>query len=165
MTEPYVETVELKGHIIDSLLLPKVLDEIITHGGNYVIRDIRIGQRQEDTSYAKIEIKADTAETLDAVLDAIHDHGAVPMEEADCQTAIADIPGAFPENFYSTTNFRTQVRLNGEWIDVEDQEMDCGIIIDPEGAAARCIPMTAIRKGDRIVCGHAGVREIGRAHV
>ena len=41
--------------------------------------------------------------------------------------------GAFPEGFYSTTNFRTQVRLDGEWIEVEDQEMDCGILIDRGG--------------------------------
>ena len=46
----FVEDVEIQGHILDSLLLPKVLDEIITHGGSYVIKDIGIGQRQEDTS-------------------------------------------------------------------------------------------------------------------
>src|SRR5262249_29404336 len=62
------------------------------------------------------------------------------------------------DDFYSTTNHRTQVRLHGEWIDVEDQEMDCGILIDPEGGAARCIPMASVRMGDRIVCGHTGVR-------
>ncbi len=56
--------------------------------------------------------------------------------------------GAFPEGFYSTTNYRTQVRLGGEWIEVEDQEMDCGILVDPEGKSARCVPMTDVRKGD-----------------
>jgi lysine-ketoglutarate reductase/saccharopine dehydrogenase-like protein (TIGR00300 family) len=66
--------------------------------------------------------------------------------------------GAFPEDFYSTTSFRTQVRLGGEWIDVEDQEMDCGILIDPEGGAARCIPMAEVRKGDKIVVGRQGLR-------
>ena len=66
--------------------------------------------------------------------------------------------GAFPEGFYSTTNFRTQVRLGGEWIDVEDQEMDCGILVDPEGGAARCVPMADVRKGDRIVVGRQGLR-------
>ncbi len=29
----FVEEVEVQGHIIDSLLLPKILDEILTHGG------------------------------------------------------------------------------------------------------------------------------------
>ena len=43
---PFVEEVELQGHILDSLLLPKVLDEILTRGGSYEMKDIRIGQRQ-----------------------------------------------------------------------------------------------------------------------
>jgi lysine-ketoglutarate reductase/saccharopine dehydrogenase-like protein (TIGR00300 family) len=155
---PHVEEVEIQGHIIDSLIFPKVLDEILTHGGSYVIKEFRIGQRQTDPSYARLEIRADSSATLEEVLDVIHDHGAVPTSTADCASQAADIPGAFPEHFYSTTNFRTQVRLGGEWIDVEDQEMDCGILLDPEGGAARCVPMFAVQKGDRIVVGRQGIR-------
>src|SRR5215813_1405813 len=106
----FVEDVEIQGHIIDSLILPKVLDEILTHGGNYVMKDIRLGQRQADTSHARIEVRADSAEKLRRILDAIHDHGAAPTHVADCRTVPADIAGAFPDGFYSTTNFRTQVR-------------------------------------------------------
>lgn len=154
----HVEEVELDGHIIDSLLLPKVLDEILTHGGNYLLKEIRIGTRQADTSHARIEVRADDAETLQDILDAIHDHGAVPAASVDCATEIADMDGAFPEGFYSSTNYRTQVRLGSEWVDVEDQEMDCGVLIDPEGGAARCLAMTLVRKGDRIVVGRKGIR-------
>src|SRR5207247_4488205 len=111
-----------------------------------------------DPSYAKIEIKAASAALLDEILDAIHDHGAVPVAAADCTALVADMDGAFPENFYSTTNFRTQVRLLGEWVEVEDQEMDCGILLDPEGGAARCVPMFLVKKGDRIVVGRQGIR-------
>jgi lysine-ketoglutarate reductase/saccharopine dehydrogenase-like protein (TIGR00300 family) len=154
----FVEEVEIQGHIIDSLLLPKVLDEILTHGGSYVLKDIRIGQRQADPSFARIEVRAPSAAALREVLDTIHDHGAVPTTTRDCQYVPADMDGAFPEGFYSTTNYRTQVRLGGEWIDVEDQEMDCGILIDPEGQAARCIPMAEVRKGDWVVVGREGLR-------
>ncbi|HEX4588836.1 MAG TPA: TIGR00300 family protein [Gemmataceae bacterium] len=154
----HVEEVELHGHIIDSLILPKVLDEILTHGGSYVIKDIRVGQRQADSSAARIEVRAPSAEQLRQILDAIHDHGATPTHIADCRTVAADVAGAFPEGFYSTTNFRTQVRLGGEWIEVEDQEMDCGILVDPEGGAARCVPMTAVQLGDQIVVGRQGLR-------
>ncbi|HZY85108.1 MAG TPA: TIGR00300 family protein [Gemmataceae bacterium] len=157
-THGFVEEVEIRGHIIDSLLLPKVLDEILTHGGSYVIKDIRIGQRQDDTSHARIEVRAPTAEALREVLDAIHDHGAVPVTDEDCATVEADMDGAFPEGFYSTTNYRTQVRLGGEWVEVEDQEMDCGILVDAEGTAARCVPMTDVRRGDRVVVGRQGLR-------
>src|SRR5438132_12376271 len=73
----FVEEVELFGHIIDSLLLPKILDEILTQGGNYVIKDIQIGRRMNDPSHARLEVRAESAETLEKILDAIHDHGAV----------------------------------------------------------------------------------------
>ncbi len=154
----FVEEVELQGHIIDSLILPKVLDEVLTHGGSYVLKDIRVGQRRTDPSYARIEIRADDSDTLRDILDVIHDHGAIPVNVRDCQTVAADMDGAFPDDFYSTTNYRTQVRLGGEWIEVEDQEMDCGILVDAEGTAARCVPMADVRVGDRIVVGRDGLR-------
>jgi lysine-ketoglutarate reductase/saccharopine dehydrogenase-like protein (TIGR00300 family) len=153
-----VEEVEIQGHIIDSLILPKVLDEILTLGGTYVLKEIRIGQRQQDPSYARVQVRAASTAHLRKVLDAIHDHGAVSALDQNCQTVLSDMDGAFPEGFYSTTNYRTQVRLNGEWIEVEDQEMDCGILIDPEGAAARTIPMVQVRQGDQIVVGRQGLR-------
>ena len=61
----FVEEVEIQGHIIDSLILPKVLDEILTHGGSYVLKDIRVGQRQTDPSHARIEVRAETSAALD----------------------------------------------------------------------------------------------------
>lgn len=160
----HVEEVEITGHIIDSLLLPKVLDQILTQGGSYVIKEIRVGERQTDPSHARIEVRAPSAETLERILDDIHDHGAVPVAPQDCGIAPADMNGAFPEGFYSTTNYRTQVRLGGEWIDVEDQEMDCGILVDAEGTSARCVPMTEVHVGDRIVIGRQGLRVFPSEH-
>src|SRR4051794_14435542 len=144
------EEVQLQGHIIDSLLLPKVLDVILTHGGTYVIKDIKIGQRGSDPSQAKIEVRAATTDRLHEILDVIHDHGAVPVHVADCATTPADMDGAFPEGFYCTTNFRTQVRVGGQWLDVLDQEMDCGVVIDVTARLARCVPMTRVRTGDQV---------------
>src|ERR1700680_2849263 len=154
----FVEEVEIQGHIIDSLILPKVLDEILTHGGSYVLKDIQIGQRQTDPSHVRIEVRAPSGPILQEILNAIHDHGAVPTSPQDCTVVPADMDGAFPEDFYSTTNYRTQIRLQGEWIDVEDQEMDCGILVDVEGGAARCIAMADVRKLDPIVVGRKGLR-------
>lgn len=154
----FVEHVEMSGHIIDSLLLPKVLDVILSQGGEYHIDRLKLGERQDDPSQARIEVRADSAERLERILAEIHAHGAVASEPGDCLTAVADVPGAFPDGFYCTTNFRTQVRLGSEWIDVEDQEMDCGIVVDPEGAAARCVPMVEVQVGDRVVVGRHGIR-------
>jgi lysine-ketoglutarate reductase/saccharopine dehydrogenase-like protein (TIGR00300 family) len=154
----FTEEVELKGHIIDSLLLPKVLDEILTRGGSYVTKEIRLGQRQVDPSYALLEVRASSAGQLEEILDAIHDHGATPTAAQDCAVQPADLDGAFPENFYSTTNYRTEIRIGGQWVEVQDQEMDCGIKIDPDTKTARCIAMVHVRKGDAIVVGRQGIR-------
>src|SRR5437899_7884514 len=90
-TPGVVEDVEIQGHIIDSLILPKVLDEVLTHGGSYVLKEIRVGQRQTDPSFARIEVRAPTADVLQEILDNIHDHGAVPVSGQDCQVVTDDI--------------------------------------------------------------------------
>lgn len=158
MTTQHIEHVEMSGHIIDSLLLPKVLDTILTRGATYEIQDFQLGKRQGDPSHVLLEIRADSAEALEAILAEVHSHGAVAVNPSDCTVVAADVDGAFPEGFYCSTNFRTQVRLHGDWVEVEDQEMDCGIVIDPEGGAARVVPMVAVKKGDRIVVGRKGIR-------
>jgi lysine-ketoglutarate reductase/saccharopine dehydrogenase-like protein (TIGR00300 family) len=152
------EEIEVRGHIVDSLLLPKILDRILLMGGSFEIRECKIGVRRADPSYARIAIRADNDETLGAILGDLIEHGASPTHPEDVTTVAADIAGAFPEGFYSTTNQPTQVRLKGRWIDVLDQEMDCGIVVERGAAKPRCIPMYRVIVGMPIVVGHAGVR-------
>lgn len=155
---PHVEDVEVHGHIIDSLILPKILDVITASGGSFRIKRINIGQNRNDPSYALVEVQGNTRPQLDEIVAQIADHGAVPTTQTDCRLAPADIAGAFPEGFYSTTNQKTEVRLDGRWIEVAEQEMDCGIAIDPTSKTARCVPMTEVAVGTPIVVSHAGVR-------
>jgi lysine-ketoglutarate reductase/saccharopine dehydrogenase-like protein (TIGR00300 family) len=157
-SDAFVEEVEVRGHIIDSLLLPKILDCITSAGGSFRIKNITVGQQRHDASFALIDVSADTREALDEILNAISDHGASPTHQSDATLLAADMDGAFPESFYSTTNQRTEVRLGDQWHTVNDQEMDCGIVVDSPTGPARCIPMTEIRKDMLMVVGHTGVR-------
>jgi lysine-ketoglutarate reductase/saccharopine dehydrogenase-like protein (TIGR00300 family) len=152
------EEVEVQGHIIDSLILPKILDCILNNGGTFRIKRIAIGQSRHDSSRALLEVGAEDRPALERILAQIADHGAVPVSTQDCRLEAADIEGAFPEGFYSTTNQRTEVRLQGQWTAVQDQEMDCGILVDRAASSARCVPMNDCRRGDSIVVGHVGVR-------
>jgi lysine-ketoglutarate reductase/saccharopine dehydrogenase-like protein (TIGR00300 family) len=158
VADGFVERVELSGHIIDSLLLPKVLDHITAAGGRFEIEQITVGQAQRDPSFAVIAVHAPSADRLQQILADIADHGAVPVDSQDARLVAADIAGAFPEGFYSTTNQRTEVRLAGRWIEVQDQEMDCGVLIDVKARTARCAVMTDVKIGQTYVVGHAGVR-------
>lgn len=158
MQSLFREEVVLEGHIIDSLLLPKVLDTILEHGGDFELLEVRIGRTRRDPSHARIAVLAPSEDRLQLILRRISDHGAVPVAQEDCELVPADIAGTFPEGFYSTTNQPTQVRIKGRWIDVQDQEMDCGIVVDLQKMAARCVPMSHVHVGDLVVVGHRGVR-------
>jgi lysine-ketoglutarate reductase/saccharopine dehydrogenase-like protein (TIGR00300 family) len=155
-----IEEIEVRGHIVDSLLLPKILDRILQMNGTFEIRECKIGARRVDPSYARIAIRAATPAELDEILGDLVEHGATAVDPEDARTVPADIAGAFPEDFYSTTNQQTQVRLGGRWINVADQEMDCGIAIDPATGTARCVAMTDVPVGLPIVVSHEGVRVI-----
>jgi lysine-ketoglutarate reductase/saccharopine dehydrogenase-like protein (TIGR00300 family) len=152
------EEVEISGHIIDSLILPKVLDCITTGGGDFNIREITVGQARNDPSFALIEVMAPTDVALQLILEQISDHGAVSTSNVDCRLVSAEMDGVFPEGFYSTTNQRTEIRLEGQWVEVDLQEMDCAILVDEENNVARCVPMSDVMAGDAIVVGHGGVR-------
>ncbi len=122
--------IELHGHIIDSLILPKVMDEILAHHGQFTIRDIRVGKEKTDTSYARIEVAAATAEQLDEIISRLRQHGAEVIEEAEITLEEAPADGVFPEDFYVTTNKPTSVHLGKKWIDVEPAIMDSGVCVD-----------------------------------
>jgi lysine-ketoglutarate reductase/saccharopine dehydrogenase-like protein (TIGR00300 family) len=155
-----VEEVVVRGHIIDSLLLPKILDRILQMGGTFEIRECTIGARRVDPSFARIAVRAGSPEAVEEIVGDLIEHGATPAHPEDARTVVADLDGAFPDGFYSTTNQRTEVRLGGRWVEVADQEMDCGIVVDPTTSKARCVAMADVEGGMPIVIGHEGVRVI-----
>jgi lysine-ketoglutarate reductase/saccharopine dehydrogenase-like protein (TIGR00300 family) len=152
------ETVELRGHIIDSLILPKVLDEILTRGGGFKIGEIKIGQKRVDQSYARIEVSAPSSETLDDIVLRLRQHGAAVIERAEAQTAPAPADGIFPDDFYVTTNQQTFLQLGGHEVAVDSPIMDGAIAVDREKRTARSVKFYDIKKGDEVVIGHQGIR-------
>ena len=154
--------VQISGHIIDSLILPKVLDLIVSLGAEFEILDIQIGHRRSDRSHARIKVEASTPDLLESVLEKIRELGALPeqVEEESLQLEAAPLDGVFPERFYATTNLETWVRLEQQWIPVESIEMDCGIRIDRSTRKAQCVPMHRVKKGDLVVVGQPGVKVV-----
>jgi lysine-ketoglutarate reductase/saccharopine dehydrogenase-like protein (TIGR00300 family) len=152
------EKVELRGHIVDSLLLPKVLDEIIARDGRFEIESLEIGRRREDQSRAVIRVEAADAELLDEILTRVQEHGAEPVLVEDVHLEPAPADGVYPEHFHVTSNFPTEVRVGGVWLPVLPQRMDCGIVVAPGAVVARAVRFPEVRRGDLVVVGHRGVR-------
>src|SRR5438128_2738706 len=154
------ETIELRGHIIDSLILPKVLDEILNQDGTFEIEEIRVGRDRTDLSYARVQVEAATPELLSEILSRIKQHGAELVHEADALLEPAPADGVFPEGFYVSTNQQTFVRHRGEWIEVRPARMDCGIAVDPATGTAAPRKFSQVRRGEQIVVGYGGVRVV-----
>jgi lysine-ketoglutarate reductase/saccharopine dehydrogenase-like protein (TIGR00300 family) len=156
----FSETIELRGHIIDSLILPKVLDQILTHGANFKIAEIKIGEKRVDQSFARIEVSAETGEALDELILRLRQQGAEVVERANAQVASAPADGVFPRDFYVTTNQQTFVRFDGKEIEVRPAMVNSAIALDRKKGTARAVKFFDVNQGDEIVVGHQGVRVV-----
>ncbi|MCO8127136.1 TIGR00300 family protein [Acidimicrobiia bacterium EGI L10123] len=154
------ETIEVHGHIVDSLILAKILDAIIEAGADYELADVEIGKTNTDSSRASIVVRADDRALLDALLDDLLVHGANRTTQSEAVVEIAEQDGVLPVGFHSTTNLDTEVLLDGTWHTVENPEMDCGLVVDEADGRirVRTVPMHRVEAGDRVVVGRDGVR-------
>lgn len=155
-----VESFEVEGHIVDSLILAKVLDLIVDAGADYRLVDVDIGRTTTDTSRARIEITARDGDDIDRIAELLQVHGVNPTSVENAELQAADMAGVLPAGFHSTTNLDTEVRLHGRWVPVAHPEMDCGLVVrDPDGTPqVSTIPMHRVAPGDLIVVGARGVR-------
>lgn len=150
------ENVVLQGHIIEALILPRALDEIIESGAGFEIVDLNVGTRHEDTSYAKIKVTADSEDLLARLIERLRQHGANPETVEDATIVEADRDGCFPPGFYSTTNLETEIRMEGAWRRVQRPEMDCGVVVEED--IPRTVAMSDVRAGMSIVMAGLGIR-------
>lgn len=152
------ELIELSGHIIDSWTLPRCWDIIMDRGGNFAVEQIRVGKSKTETSYARLKVSAPSDTVLELIISELQQFGAVLVHGNDAHTQAVEQDGVLPANFYSTTNLPTQVRVNGQWVEVEGIEMDVVVVIDKAAARAYSRPMHEVKVGDQVVVGHEGIR-------
>ncbi|MGH2365114.1 MAG: TIGR00300 family protein, partial [Chloroflexota bacterium] len=152
------ERIEMTGHIIDSGALTKLMDTIMDLGGDFEVEDQRYGRRKDEPSYIRLEVRGPTPQVLEQILLSCQTLGANLYDHQDVRTEPAPKDGALPNGFYSTTNLRTEVRLSGAWVLVDEQEMDLAIVVDSAAGTARCLAMADVLVGQAVVVGHHGIR-------
>jgi lysine-ketoglutarate reductase/saccharopine dehydrogenase-like protein (TIGR00300 family) len=150
--------IELSGHIIDSLILPKALDIIMDYGGDFQINEFQVGKLKSDISTAKILVENEDPKVLNSILDELSEIGASIAQIKEAELLESPKDKVVPENFYSTTNHTTTILHNGAWLDVDEIEMDCMVVVDDKNKKAFCKPLNLIKKGDLIVVGREGIK-------
>lgn len=155
-TDTFSEVVEAEGHLIDSQILNTVFDAVVKGNASFDVLKFSIGRSNDDPSFIAMRISAPTQQVLSEVLEELVGLGCRLAEQQDVLSRPAERDGCVADDFYSTTNHRTSVRLGGQWVQVERQRMDAVIVI--EGTRALCRKLRDVKAGDRVVCGVSGVR-------
>jgi len=156
MMRKFSREIEVRGHLIDSLVLTKIFDSIMDLDGKFEVLDIEVGKKKTDESYAKLLIQGKNKNSLEKILEVIYRFGATAKIQKSIKLKSAIKNMVMPDNFYSTTNNRTQIFHNNRWINVQNMMMDKCIIV--KSNVAKCITIREVKKGDKIVVGEDGIR-------
>jgi len=150
--------IEVRGHLIDSLILTKIFDGVMDLDGEFEVLKIQIGKKKKDESYAELRIQGKNQNHLERILELVYREGATAKIQKEVSLKSASKNNVIPDNFYSTTNNHTLIFLKGNWVNVDNMMMDKCIVV--KSNKAKCTPIRDVKKGDKIVVGEEGVRII-----
>ena len=156
MAKKFTHEIEVKGHLIDSMILTKIFDVIMDLKGEFQVQEFKVGKHKKDESYAKLTIQGTSQDHLDKILEAIYREGATSKIQQSISVKPAQKDMVMPDDFYSTTNNHTEIFYKGKWIKVENMMMDKCIIVKENRAF--CTPIRDVKKGDKIIVGEKGIR-------
>ncbi len=149
------ETVTLEGHLIDSDIMRRVFDRVVEDGGEFEVLEFRVGRRNDEPSFARIDVRAADPQALEAILEGVRYLGAA-TDTGDARFAPAEADGILPDEFYSTTNFDTWLRVGGRWLPAADQKMDCALVL--RDGQPHCVKMGQVGKGEPVALRGPGIR-------
>jgi lysine-ketoglutarate reductase/saccharopine dehydrogenase-like protein (TIGR00300 family) len=153
---PFEEVVEAEGHLIDSHVMEQIFDKVVESSGRFEVEQFRIGRTNSEPSYLRLRVETPTKQSMDHLLAQILPIGCSPVDTGDARLKPVERDRCAPEDFYSTSNHRTYVRLGGEWIEVRNQRMDAMIVV--KGNEAWCRRLRDLKTGDMVVVGMHGIR-------
>ena len=164
-------TIQLAGHLLDSGLINRALDLIIEGGGTFQVLNFNLGERRQSTSSADIRVTAPSHDVMDNIMAQLIDMGAVAAPEEVCDNPLEVVlqDGVAPDDFYVSTIYPTEVRVQCQWVRVQNQRMDGAIVVSPlpAGASAsfiaECKLLRDLKKGDQVIVGVEGIRTVRKA--
>ncbi|MFO5493339.1 MAG: TIGR00300 family protein [Cuspidothrix sp.] len=159
--------IRMEGHLLDAGLINRALDLIVEMGGSFQVLKFNLGEQRQSTSAAEVRVSAPSHEVMEEIISQLIDLGAVdlPQDERDSKLEPVLQAGVAPDDFYVSTIYPTEVRVNGEWLKVQNQRMDGAIAISqtPNGIVAKCKLLRDLEIGDKVVVDVLGIRTVRKA--
>src|SRR5580693_3637233 len=116
----FQEVVEAEGHLIDSHIMENIFDKVVEYHGRFEVQEFRIGRTNVEPSRLRMLVETPDAASLSHLLESLLELGCSPVDSGDAELRAVERDCCAPEDFYSTTNHRTQVRVAGVWIETEN---------------------------------------------
>jgi len=160
LADKFEQVIEVRGHLIDSMILTRIFDSIMDLQGDFQVLEFTVGKKKGDPSYARLLVKGKNKEHLESILEQVYREGAQPISVQETRLEPAPRDMVMPDDFYSTTNNATQVYYRAQWIDVQNMMMDKCIVVDIRRKTAECKMVRDVVKGDMVVIGEQGVKII-----
>ena len=101
-----------KGHLIDSGILASILNLTIKEGADYEINKFKIGKTNLEPSSLDITVICSSQKQLAALEKKLIQTGCYEFTSPEPILKTAKKDGCAPDDFYSTTNHRTEVYYN-----------------------------------------------------
>ena len=144
------------GHLIDSGVLAQILNLIVAEEADYEIIEFKVGKTNARESFLEIELISDNNEKIADISSKLIPLGCYEKHTPEAVFTVSAKDKCVAEDFYSTTNHRTEVFFNGKWNSVKNQRMDAVIIKKDDGF--ECVKLRDVRKGDSVLCRPDSVR-------
>lgn len=148
---------QAKGHLIDSGLFSQIVNTILDEGLDYSIKEFSIGKKADEHSVVNFSLLSKDGDNLEDVFKKISPLGVYVLNSDNAKFELSTKDKHAPQNFYSTTNHKTQVFMDNKWHSVLNQRMDAVIKKDKDGIL-HCIKLRDVKKGDSILVEESSVR-------
>jgi lysine-ketoglutarate reductase/saccharopine dehydrogenase-like protein (TIGR00300 family) len=136
--------------------MERIFDKVVEHTGRFEVEQFRIGRTNEEPSYLRLRVEAPNLDVMERMLHQLMDLGCSPVETGDAVLRTVESDRCAPEDFYSTTNCRTLIRYQQQWLTVEEQRMDALIVVGD--GRAFCRRLRDVKAADQVVAGLRGIR-------
>ncbi|MFB8789153.1 MAG: TIGR00300 family protein [Potamolinea sp.] len=156
--------IRMEGHLLDSGTISRALDLIVENGGSFQVLNFHLGEQRQSTSNADVKVSAPSHELMEEMMTQLIDMGAVAPPQEVCDTNLEPViqDSVAPDDFYVTTIYPTEVRVDCQWIKVQNQRMDGAIAVTrtTDGPVARCKLLRDLKVGEDVIVGVEGIRTI-----
>ena len=99
----FKQEIEVKGHLIDSMILTRIFDKIMDLKGDFQVLEFNVGKKKKESSYARLLVQGKNGYHLHQILGSLYMEGAQPVSVDQVTLRPAEKDMVMADDFYIAT--------------------------------------------------------------